>query len=291
VSWKERLNGLLVRSTGYELRKQRTRAYSWRRRTVPRPNDRLVREPTFILCSVRSGSTLLRVLLDSHSKIHAPPELHLGDVGVRVKGRYAERWLGEIGLEPGQLNYLLWDRMLHRELYGSGKQQIVSKNPTDVFIADRIRECWTDARFIFLLRHPVTIAESRQRVRPQDAPGRNLATVLRYCNALEEARQAHPGLTVRYEDLVADPAAVTRQVCRFLGVRWEAGMLEYGRFDHGRSGPGLGDWTDKLKSGRIQGPGPLPAPGDIPVELRDIAAAWGYLALTAPIASPPVTTR
>jgi hypothetical protein len=282
VSWKRRVNDLMVRTTGYELRRRQASGYSWRRKGG-RPGDRLVRKPGFILCSVRSGSTLLRVLLDSHSQIHSPPELHVGDLEVRVKGKYGERWLREIGLRPERLEYLLWDRLLHRELQSSGgKRYIVNKNPTDVFIADRLRECWPDAHFIFLLRHPMAIAQSRQRARPQDPPDRNLTRVLRYCNALEAARQAHPGLTVRYEDLAADPETVMRQVCGFLEVRWEAEMLDYGKFDHGRFGPGLGDWTEKLKSGRIQPPRPLPAPDEIPAELRDLCAAWGYPTAPAP---------
>jgi hypothetical protein len=64
VSWKRRVNGLLLRTTGYELRKLASRGAGRVRR--PQENDRLVKEPAFIVCSIRSGSTLLRVLLDSH---------------------------------------------------------------------------------------------------------------------------------------------------------------------------------------------------------------------------------
>jgi hypothetical protein len=279
VSWKRRINGVLSRTTGYELRKQPRGGAAARRRS----GDRMVKQPAFILCSVRSGSTLLRVLLNSHSQLHAPPELHLGDVSVNVKGRYSEKWLREARLEPKLLEYLLWDRVLDRELQRSGKRYIVNKNPTDVFVADRIRECWPDARLIFLLRHPLSIARSRHRARPQDTVERNHEMVLRYCNALQGAREAHPGLTVRYEDLTADPAAVTQEVCAFLGVGWEAEMLEYGRFHHGRFGPGLGDWTENIKSGSIRPPGPMPSPDEIPHALRDICAAWGYIpARTSP---------
>jgi Sulfotransferase family len=289
VSWKRRVNALLLRTTGFEMRRQAVGGAGRVRRS--RSGDRLVKDPAFILCSIRSGSTLLRVLLDSHSHIHAPPELHLGDISVGVKGKYAERWLREFRLEPKLLEYLLWDRMLHRELQASGKRVIVNKNPSDAFIAGRIRECWPDARMIFLLRHPLAIARSRQRVRPQDTVERNLEMVLRYCSAVEAARQTQPGLTVRYEDLATDPAAVTRQVCAFLDVRWEAGMLEYGRLEHGRSGPGLGDWTENLKSGEIQPPGPPPAPEEVPEALRDICAAWGYLPVQASAGAQELTSR
>jgi hypothetical protein len=249
-----------------------------RRRTE---GDRLLVAPAFVLSSVRSGSTLLRVLLDSHSQIHAPHELHLRNIGVHVRGRYTERALDELGLDRALLRYLLWDRVLDRELQRSGKRVLVSKTPSNVFIADRIADCWPDARFVFLLRHPLVIARSRQRLRPGDDPDRNAARVLRYCEAVEAAREAHPGLTVRYEDLTADPAAVTRSVCEFLEVPWEPSMLDYGRFDHGRYKAGLGDWAEKIRTGKVQRA--QPPPDEIPEPLRDVAAAWGYLAQPATV--------
>jgi Sulfotransferase family len=273
VSWKRTLNRALWNTTGFELRRT---GGGWHRR-MPHPTDRLVKNPAFVLCTVRSGSTLLRVLLDSHSHIHAPQELHLRDVSVTLKSSYAEKALAEVGLDARHLEHLLWDRVLHRELVQSGKRLLVNKTPSDVFIADRILECWPDARFIFLLRHPVAIARSRQKARPQDSPAKNVGFVRSYADALEEARGKYPGITVRYEELVADPAVVMRRVCAFLGVAWEPEMLEYGRVGHGRYRSGLGDWGEKIRSGRVQAAGELPKPEEVPVELHDLAVAWGYL--------------
>jgi hypothetical protein len=277
---KRRMNAALRRATGYELRKPKVAAASAnaaRKRRRPRPGDRLLEQPTFVLCSVRSGSTLLRVLLDSHSQICAPHELHLRDISVSLRTKYAERSLGEIGLGAERLEYLLWDRMLHRELSESGKALLVNKTPSDVFIADRIRECWPDARFIFLLRHPVSIARSRHAARPQDSEERNLTMVRRYCDAIEAARHTYEGLTVRYEDVTADPERETRRLCEFLGVAWEPAMLDYGRFDHGRLRPGLGDWSEQIKSGKVQAPKPLPTADEVPEALLDLTQAWGYM--------------
>jgi len=267
------VNAALSRATGFELRK----AGAVPRRRAPRRGDRLLEAPAFIVSTVRSGSTLLRVLLDSHSQIHSPPELHLRDLAVQLKSAYAERSLAEIGLDATRLEHLLWDRVLHRELQDSGKRLLVNKTPNDVFIVDRIRTCWPDARFLFLLRHPAEIARSRQEVRPQDTAEDNAAMVLRYGEALEQARSTYDGLTVRYEDLATDTTAVAQRLCSFLGVGFEPQMLDYGRFDHGRYRPGLGDWKDKIKSGRVQPPAPLPAPEDVPPALRGLGEAWGYL--------------
>jgi Sulfotransferase family len=281
---KRRMNAALRRATGYELRKQKVAltpeeraAQQRRQRRRVRAGDRLLEAPAFVLCSVRSGSTLLRVLLDSHSRICAPHELHLRDISVSLRTEYAERSLTEIGLGAERLEYLLWDRMLQRELAESGKDLLVNKTPSDVFVADRIRECWPDSRFIFLLRHPVSIARSRHAARPQDSDERNLTMVRRYCDAIEAARHTYDGLTVRYEDVTADPERETRRLCEFLGVAWEPQMLDYGRFDHGRMRPGLGDWSEQIKSGRVQAPKPLPRPDEVPEALVGLTQAWGYL--------------
>jgi hypothetical protein len=290
---KRRMNAALRRVTGYELRRPKAEldpaelaANQRRARRRLRPGDRLLEAPAFVLCSVRSGSTLLRVLLDSHSRICAPHELHLRDISVSLKTDYAERSLAEIGLEATRLEYLLWDRVLHRELSESGKELLVNKTPSDVFIADRIRECWPDARFIFLLRHPVSITRSRQAARPQDSAARNLKMVKRYCDGIEKARHTYDGLTVRYEDVTADPERETRRLCEFLGVEWEPTMIDYGKYDHGRFRSGLGDWSEQIRSGQVQPPKPLPAPDEIPDELRDLAEAWGYLPAGTPAAQP-----
>jgi hypothetical protein len=283
VQLKGAFNRGLARATGYELRRIGGRVKR-RRRTAGERADRLLTAPAFVMCSVRSGSTLLRVLLDSHSRIHSPQELHLRDVAVRVKTEYAGKALREIGLDDEQLRFLLWDRLLQRELDAAGKTILVNKTPNDVFIADRIARCWPDARFIYLLRHPGAIARSRQETRPQDSPDRNARMVLRYGNAIEEARTTRPGLTIRYEELTTDPRAVTQRVCAFLGVPWEATMLDYGRFDHGRMKPGLGDWKAKIKSGEVQSADPPPPLEEIHPSLHELCVAWGYV--PAPAVQP-----
>jgi hypothetical protein len=289
VDWKRAVNQVLARR-GYRLERVRPRAVA---PPAPRPGDRLLERPTFILCSVRSGSTLLRVLLSSHSMIHCPHELHLRRMIPKPLGRYAREALADVGLDRRRLRYLLWDRVLQRELAASGKRLLVNKTPNDVFIVDRILECWPDARFIFLLRHPGAIARSRHAVRPQDSPEENAEVVARYCNAVEAARQAHDGLTVRYEELAADPEGVTRRLCEFLGVPWERGMLDYGDFSHGAFKPGLGDWSEKIRSGRVQAPEPPPAESEIPPVLLDLCRAWGYLDGQEPVPqeSQPTTLK
>lgn len=270
---KRAVNAVLRRTTGLQLTRAKVLSAP-RGKPRTRAGDRLLERPTFILSSVRSGSTLLRVLLDSHSELHSPHELHLRDLAVSIRGKPATKSMEELGLDPRHLEYLLWDRLLHRELEQRGKRFLVNKTPTDVFVTERIRECWPDARFIFLLRHPASIARSRGVARPQDTVEQNVAMIRKYADALERARSTVPGLVVRYEDVTADPEAELRRICAHLDVPFEPQMLEYDRFDHGRYRVGLGDWTDKIRSGVIHPA--TPAPADVPAELRELCAAWGY---------------
>ena len=285
VPWKRalapRINATLRRAVGYELRPvvkpTRRRQTPFRPDALTPPEERLVTAPVFIICSIRSGSTLLRAILGSHSELHAPHELHLSRIAVTVGSRNAENALAAIGLDGRRLEHLLWDRLLHRQLRLSGKSVLVNKTPSDAFIWRRIVECWPDARFIFLLRHPLSSAQSRQAAFPDRPLDESIAKTLRFMNAVEEARRSLPGLTVRYEQLTADPEGVTREICAYLDVPWEPGMLEYGSRAEDEFQRGLGDWTEQIRSGEIQPARPLPPADQVPESLKGLCRAWGYL--------------
>ncbi|MEU7877980.1 sulfotransferase family protein [Microbispora bryophytorum] len=284
MAWKSRVNAAVEGMTGYVITRARPRAVpAAEPRDEPRPPadpaaDRLLRAPVFVLSPVRSGSTLLRVLLNSHSRIHAPHELHVRRIAVTLTTDPVRQAMEAAGHRTSDVEHILWDRLLHRELVRSGKEVIVDKTPSNVFACRRITTCWPDARFVFLLRHPASIArswhEADPRARPMDEAVRH---TLQYMRHLEDARRRHDGIDVRYERLVDDTEGELRRLCAWLGVEYEPGMVRYGDKDHGDFVKGIGDWRDKIRSGRVQPGRPLPAPEEVPGALREIAAAWGYL--------------
>jgi hypothetical protein len=245
---------------------------------VDRVADRLLVAPVFVLSAPRSGSTLLRVVLDSHSALHAPIETHVRRLTVQCTTRLAGSAMNTLGHNLADIDHLLWDRLLHRELLRSGKRTIVEKTPSNVFAAERFAACWPDARFLFLLRHPVSVARSWHEADPSRRPmNRAVQHTLKYMVAVERMRRRLPGLTVRYEDLTTDPTAETRRICDFLDVPWEPGMISYGQHDHGEYRKGQGDWRDKIRTGTIQPGRPLPAPDEVPATLTDMCRRWEYL--------------
>ncbi|WP_236050574.1 sulfotransferase family protein [Nonomuraea cypriaca] len=232
--------------------------------------------PVFIISPVRSGSTLLRSMLNAHPDLHAPHELHVRRLSVDFGTSLAEKAMAALGHNRADLEHLLWDRVLHRELVRSGKRHIVEKTPANAFAYERLAACWPDARFVFLLRHPASIATSWHEA----SPGRRTAEeaaqdALRYMKAVQRARAALPGLTVRYEELTAEPEKIGRAICDFLNVPWAPELLSYGTPDVVKKG--LGDWKDKIRSGAVQQGRDLPRPEEIPASLRSMCQTWEYL--------------
>ena len=250
-------------------------------RTVPLPDRRtarLVESPVFVISSQRSGSTLLRVLLNSHSRIRAPHELHLDSLQVQLSTDYAGDVMGELGLARTTLEHLLWDRVLDHELCRSGKDIIVDKTPSNALIWRRVATAWPNARYLFLLRHPGSVLESVLSRHHDAEPESAVREVSAYVAGVQEARETLGGLTLKYEDLTAAPERETQRICDYLGVVWEPGMLEYGRQDHGPFKPYFGDWSSNIGSGRVQPARPLPTAADVPEPLRKTARTWGYTA-------------
>lgn len=272
MGWKDRIAIRLTRSTGLQVVPRRNGIP-----TLIRRPERLLKEPVFILSSVRSGSTLLRVILNGHSLLYAPHETHLAKLTAEFGDTYVERSMTALGWPQYELTHLLWDRVLDASLQRSGKSILVEKTPHHVFMWSRLARCWPDARFLFLLRSPAAIVDSWGRARPNQSGDEAVASVEKYVAAVESARRALPGHTIRYEDLVADPAGQIRAVCDFLGVAFEPQMIEYGRFDHGPLKAGLGDWTDRIRSGRIQAPRHTSGAVPLSATLRNISGTWGYL--------------
>ncbi|MFJ8822867.1 sulfotransferase family protein [Streptomyces sp. NPDC102467] len=242
------------------------------------PAPRLVPDPVFLLSPVRSGSTLLRVLLNSHPDIRAPHEMHLRTLHVHLDRDFTHQAVRELGLDREELEHMLWDRVLHHARCRGDHEAslVVDKTPANTYLWPRLHRAWPQARYVFLLRHPAAVVASLTARRKDPDTTAIHGEVLRYAEELERARRALDGVTVTYEDLTADPEHETRRICAYLGVGWHPAMLDYGGQDHGEFRPHIGDWSEKIRSGRIQEARPAGSCAGLPARLLEIAEAWGY---------------
>ncbi|MFJ4577364.1 sulfotransferase family protein [Streptomyces sp. NPDC088846] len=257
------------------------------------PAARLVKSPVFVISTVRSGSTLLRCVLNTHSQVYAGHEMHLEGIRVELDTKPATAAMDEMGFSTAELGHMLWDRLLDHQLKASGKSILVEKTPGNAFMWKRIAECWPHARYIFLLRHPMHVLESLSEIfrdqlaempLPQgaeevEAKIRTTAInqIAPMIESVAEARAHLDGITVRYEDLTTSPEVVTKNLCDYLGVPWESDMLNYGSQDHGSFRMFLGDWRERISSGVIQPHRRLPAIDEVPEDLAGHCRAFGYV--------------
>jgi sulfotransferase family protein len=283
MGWKSKVNVALEEATGYRFKKTTSQEPPPPPAPEIRPPadpeaDRLLTAPIFVLSPPRSGSTLLRVLLNSHSQLHAPHEMHIRRLTVNLTTDPVHQAMEALGHNQSDIEHILWDRMLHRELVRSGKPFIVDKTPSNSFAWKRIATCWPDARFIFLLRHPASVVRSWHEGDPDERPMEEAVRhTLRFMRAVEDARKAFDGLTLTYENLTGSPEETLRRVCDFLDVPWEPSMLSYGDHKHGGFVKGIGDWKEKIRTGSVQPGRPLPRPDEVPHDLLPVCEAWGYL--------------
>jgi hypothetical protein len=199
----------------------------------------------------RSGTTLLRLMLDSHPQLCVPPETaFLPLVHVHRATLDAERLADLLAGSPTWPDFHLDVEVLRAELRGIspfslsdgvrtfyrlyaarfGKPRWGDKTPYYGQHMPAIRELLPEARFIHILRDGRDVALS---LRPLwFAPGRDVATLAAHWRdaigvARRDAAAVPHYLEIRYEDLVARPEATLRDVCEFVELPFDAVMLSY----------------------------------------------------------------
>lgn len=191
----------------------------------------------FVLCPARSGSTLLRLILDGHPEIACPPETNLVEVFAKIGFTVAAA--GEPSEATTQATILcrdVADRILGAYAQKRGKTMWVDKSLPSALFADLLAKIYPDGRFICLYRQCAdTVASLHEScswsydsfgVLPwvEANPGNFVQALTAYwvdrvalLQAFEEAH-ADLALRVRYEDLVAQPAETVARILGFLSV-------------------------------------------------------------------------
>jgi hypothetical protein len=211
------------------------------------------RPAPFIVGVTRSGTTLLRLMLDSHPKLAIPPETHFlpqllrlvekpGMKPTRLARRIAShrRWddfdidhkeLAQAFRERPQLDATNAARAFY-ELYArkQGKPRWGDKTPGYQIRMLRLKKALPEAKFIHVIRDGRDVALSQARKAsdptPLDVAGRRWKSrVLK--TRLRARRIPDDYMEVRYEDLILDTEATLRRICRFIDLRFHPAMLRY----------------------------------------------------------------
>lgn len=221
---------------------------------VPPARERPVRDPDespiFVVGAARSGTTLVRQMLDAHPRIHVTHEAafyfyrSLAPRGASVRewlGRYFDTFsfawlrvapgevLDELASMPSQDRTADAARaVMRRKARLRGKPRYGEKNPLDVVSLGRIFRDFADPRVVCVVRNPRATVASMQRM-PWAPPGVALEAVLGRL-AYERVRPfADRVLEVRLEDLAAAPRETMGAVLRFVGEPWDDAVLDHVR--------------------------------------------------------------
>jgi Sulfotransferase family len=218
--------------------------------------------PFFIVGSSRSGSTLLRLMLASHSRIAIPSETWYLTALVREFPFDRHRLLQENEINRAislMTNHYTWPDMgldaaevrcrvarlsgvrlrdlveivyrWHMEV--EGKSRWGDKTPAYIEIIPPLAAMFGNAKFIHLIRDGRDVAKSFQR---QGWHGPWLHGYTReWSRAVEldmkfsKTQLNERILRILYEDLVLHPEATLRKICAFIDERFEDRMLQWNR--------------------------------------------------------------
>jgi hypothetical protein len=236
-------------------------------------------DPFFIVGNDRSGTTMLRLIVDRGADAAVPPEsMFLTDYaavfdagGPRDKQAAArlmrEIWehpkvrLWELPSQPPEVPGELSGQAAYRfiaaapfEAYAArhGKPRWGDKTPHYVHHIDHLLRLWPSARFVVLVRDGRDVALSLRRM--PFGPNNAWAAAQWWARGIRagaRAEREHPGavLTIRYEDLARQPEEAVRRVCTFLGLSYADDMLALEDVDPARIVPDQAAWFPTLFDG------------------------------------------
>lgn len=200
----------------------------------------MIKQPFFIVGAERSGTTLLRLMLDHHPLLACHFEFEhavdqIGEGGSFPPIEEYRHWLpaqrsfssSGVTLDPSLDFPRLVDSFLVQKRERDGKK-LVGATVHKHF--DRLRYLWPDARFIHILRDGRDVARSCVTM---GWAGNSWGGADRWMTAetlWDEVRctlSTSDYCEIRYEHLIREPREVLTQICDFIGVEFDEGMFSY----------------------------------------------------------------
>lgn len=206
--------------------------------------------PIFIVGSMRSGSTLFRLVLDSHPNIAISEETGFMGALAATKAipnwRYGREWYGRLGWSEDELDARLrefYSGMFERYAASQGKPRWGEKTPLHSWHMAEMARVFPEAVFVAIVRHPGAVASSLVKKFHYDVHEAaqywesTNTEVLRHGGILGDERFA----LVRYEDLAGRPEPMLRELLTWLEEPWSDGVLRHNDVQAAKGAPRLVD--------------------------------------------------
>jgi len=196
-------------------------------------------DPVFVVGFPRSGTTLLEQILDARDGLVSfdeQPYLSKTLLALQQAGLDYPAGLDALDAEVRQRLRDYYFKQTEARVPAPGNRRLVDKNPLNWARLPLIRALFPQARVILALRHPCDIILScyMQNLRTTVLGGAfsDFGRIADLYIAMAEYWQALmpkldlPVLVSRYENLVQDPEASTREIATFLDIPWDACWLD-----------------------------------------------------------------
>lgn len=193
------------------------------------------RGPIFVVGPAGSGTTLMRLILDSHDDIAIAQETGFARALLANEHvpfwEFGAEWYGRLGLGRDDLEKELgafYGGLFSRFAASQGATRWGDKTPFHLWHLPLLARVFPDAQFIGMARHPGATAHStRRRMRhPWDDSLRYWARDTVEMLA-EGAALGERFVLCRYEDLVTRPEPVLRELFEWLGEPWSDQLLSF----------------------------------------------------------------
>lgn len=253
--------------------------------------------PVFLVGAERSGTTLLRLMLDNHPGIIWQSEFEFAVDCIDGAGNWPSLeeyydWLGKdrIFIDTG---FAIDKTLSYPELIKSFLSQKAAGTNAQIIGAtchrhfDHLLTIWPQARFIHILRDPRDVAKSNIRMAWAGNVWHGADRWIEAEHTWEKLSRQLPTsrqFEFHYEDLIANPPKTLTAICEFLGISYSEDMLDYSESST-YSPPDMDlrqQWKEKLSSKEVR---------QVEYRVGELLEQKGYQPSGLPKLSPSWLTR
>jgi protein-tyrosine sulfotransferase len=221
--------------------------------------------PIFILGHPRSGTTLLRYIIDTHPKICCPAELQLGELCEHLY-RIMELTAGRVTISDKEARRRqsikktrrIASRIMEDYCKAKDKPLWCEKSPGNLLYPGILQAVFPTARYICLLRHCLDVVSSCLQIWPlvsgsvpiflqqhYDIEDRDMVSTVihswsdhtnRMLNLADEKPETY--FPIKFESLITDPCPTLKRMFEFLGVEWDEKLIDAVFSTNHETGPG-----------------------------------------------------
>jgi hypothetical protein len=221
--------------------------------------------PIFVGGAGRSGTTLIRVILDSHPNIACGPEL-------KVTPMIADMWhsfqtahlppLKEYLLTPGHINQIFGQlilSLLEEYRKQSGKARVAEKSPNNVFFFQHLHHIFPQSPLIQVIRDGRDVVCSLltmnwvdprtgkpiEYTRDAGKAAQYWASAVQSGRKVRENGSAALYAELRYEDIVTRPEPTLKGLFASVGEPWDPAVLDFHNRERNLAGESSAEQVSK----------------------------------------------